>query len=592
MLEELLSSGNYRSISLHLRHNPDGRSQLLELTNHINDNSLLKNNELTYIIINDLKEIPECVCGKKLSYVKPTIGYKTTCGDNKCVNTVSSQKRIVTNNEKYGGNSPANSQLIINKMKNTVKERYGVDCVYDIPFVKEKIVETNQKKYGTEWSSQSIEIKNKSKLSVINKWGVDCTQKIPEIREKTKQTNLNKWGTEETFSSDIIRDKINETNKLRFGGHPSKNSKIREKTKQSNIEKWGFEHPNKSSEIREKIGTTNTLSWLKRIGLGDSNFIRKDDDGYYVLFCESEGKEYKINPVTYNRRKRNGETVSIYLNPLIKSFSIGEVDLFNFIKTIYDGEILTNDRLTLNGYEIDILLPELGIGIEYNGMYYHSEDFKPKKYHQSKYIRCKNKNIRLIQIWEDEWVDYREKIESYLKHVLKKTQNTVYGRNCSVKFITTSEYRDFCEDNHLQGYARAKHKIGLFYNNTLVSIMSFCTPRVKSKISVEFEMIRFCNKLDYNVVGGGSKLFKFFIKTIKPKSIITYSDLDKFNSSFYEKLGFTFDGITQPGFFYYNGSHRTNRFTLRKQIITNKKINMDNQRKIYNSGNGRWFWFS
>lgn len=39
-----------------------------------------------------------------------------------------------------------------------------------------------------------------------------------------------------------------------------------------------------------------------------------------------------------------------------------------------------------------------------------------------------------------------------------------------------------------------------------------------------FEMIRFVNKCNHNIIGGASKLLKHFIKTISPKEIISYSD--------------------------------------------------------------------
>lgn len=589
---EQIKTSTYKSIATYLRHNPEKRLELLSLTNHIEGNNELNNNELVYLFKNDYKKRPKCDCGKFLEYVKPTVGFKKTCGDSECVVSVSTKNRIKTNNERYGGNSPANSKKVVEKIKSTLKERYDVNSVNEIPGVREKTIETNLTKYGTQWSSQSKIVKEKSKENLLNKWGVDCTQKLNFVKEKTIKTNQSKWGVDHNFLSNEVREKINKTfNEKYVGGHPSKDPLIREKTKLTNINNWGVDHPSKSSIIKEKIGLSNTKKWLEQIGLSDENFIKKDEDGYYVLFCDVEEKEYKIHPVTYNRRKRNGEIVSTYLNPLNKYYSNGEKELLEFIKTVYDGEILTNNRSVLGNYELDIFIPSLNLAFEYNGMYFHSDNFKPKKYHQNKFLKAKERNIRLIQIWEDEWFNEREKIESYIKHVLNKTKHKIYARHCTIKFISVEEYRDFCEKNHLQGYARAKHKIGLYHNNVLVSVMSFCTPRIKSKENFQYEMIRFCNKLNHNIVGGGSKLFKFFVEQIKPISIITYSDLDKFYSNLYSNLGFKYLGNTEPSFFYYDGKERTNRFKFRKEKLNKNNFDLNKYYKIYNSGNSKWGYY-
>jgi hypothetical protein len=592
-LLEIIKNKSYKSAATYLRHNPDKRSILLDLTRHIENNFLLNNNELFYMVVNQITEKPKCNCGNFLEYVKPTVGYKLTCGNKDCVSLISSEKRVKTNTIKYGGKAPACSKTVVDKIKQTIKERYNVNNIYDIPNVKQKIIQTNLDRYGVKWSSQSEEIKKSNKENLIKKWGVDCTQKLTFVKEKTVSTSQSRWGVDNNLSSKETREKISRTFNEKYpGGHPMRDPIIKEKVHNTNNQKWGFNIASKSEYIKSKISQTKTKNWLNDMGLMDENFIKKDDDGYYVLFCGVEKKEYKINPVTYNRRKRNKETTSIYLNPLNKYYSKGERELLEFIKTIYSGNTLSNDRSILDSYELDVFLPELNIGFEYNGMYFHSNNFKPKKYHQNKHLKAKEKNVRLIQIWEDEWYNERIKVESYLKHLLKHTKQKIYARNCVVKFIDVNQYKNFCEQNHLQGYSKAKHKIGLFYLDELVSVMSFCTPRVKSKMGFEYEMIRFCNKLNTNVVGSGSKLFKYFIKQIKPESIITYSDLDKFQSNLYENLGFLYGGITTPNLFYYYDNERVNRFNLRKEKVIKNNIDLNKYFKIYGSGNSRWFWFN
>ena len=108
----LIKEKKYKNIATFLRHNPEERGFLLQKTEHIPNNSELKNNELVYIIVNNIKDLPKCVCGNPLDFIKPSVGYKVTCGDKQCVNQVSTTKRKQTNNKLYGGNSPMSSDKI------------------------------------------------------------------------------------------------------------------------------------------------------------------------------------------------------------------------------------------------------------------------------------------------------------------------------------------------------------------------------------------------------------------------------------------------------------------------------------------------
>jgi hypothetical protein len=61
--------------------------------------------------------------------------------------------------------------------------------------------------------------------------------------------------------------------------------------------------------------------------------------------------------------------------------------------------------------EIDIL-PELKLGFEFNGLYWHSNKFKEKNYHLNKTDWFKK--IYASYIWEDDWI-LREIVESQIK---------------------------------------------------------------------------------------------------------------------------------------------------------------------------------
>ena len=56
---------------------------------------------------------------------------------------------------------------------------------------------------------------------------------------------------------------------------------------------------------------------------------------------------------------------------------------------------------------------------------------------------------------------------------LKLTQYKIYARKCEIKNISTFETRNFLIQHHIHGFAAAKVKYGLFYNNDLVYVMTF-----------------------------------------------------------------------------------------------------------------------
>lgn len=250
-----------------------------------------------------------------------------------------------------------------------------------------------------------------------------------------------------------------------------------------------------------------------------------------------------------------------------------EREITEFIKSILPSHnIIENDRKTLDGKEIDILIPDYNIGIECNGLIWHSEKFNNDKfYHIEKTNLAKEKGIRLIHIFEDEWNEKREIVKSRLENIFGITQNRIFARKCQIKEVPFKDSKSFINENHIQGYSIDKIRYGLYYNDELVSIMTFGKKRlnVGSKTSEdgEYELIRFCNKINFTVVGGANKILHHFIKTYNPSRIISYRDLRWSVGNLYEQLGFSLYKISEPSYFYTSGHKRENRFNFRKDVL-------------------------
>jgi len=291
---------------------------------------------------------------------------------------------------------------------------------------------------------------------------------------------------------------------------------------------------------------------------------------------------------------------------LFKGISQSEKQLVEFIKQIYHKEIILNDNTLLSGKEIDIYIPELKLAIEFNGTYYHSDLFKKdKNYHLNKTKECNKLGIKLIHIWDSDWIYNQNIIKSMIKHQFNVTDNKIYARNCVVKEISKQDSVLFLKTNHLQGNAISKHNIGLFYKDELVSVMTFSKLRKNLKqnhVEGKYELLRFCNKLNTNVVGGASKLFKYFIKKYNPSNILSYANRDWSDGGLYHKLNMKPLKPTPPGYHWYKSKIKYNRFNFRKDILVKQGEDESKTEyeimlsrgyyKVWNTGNHKFEWVS
>ena len=270
-----------------------------------------------------------------------------------------------------------------------------------------------------------------------------------------------------------------------------------------------------------------------------------------------------------------------YKDPTVSiGTSVKEKEIQSFLKEIYSGEIIFNNKKLVKGREIDIFIPEYNVAFEFNGIYWHSElNGKNKEYHLYKTEELERNNTKLIHIFEDEWDNKQEIVKSRIRNILKLNQNKIYARKCIIKEIDNKTKNKFLNDNHIQGEDKSKIKIGLYYNNELVSIMTFGSLRKitgnKAKEG-EYELIRFCNKLSTTVIGSFSKLFKHFIKLLTPNNIISYADRRWSQGEIYQSNGFNFIHNTQPNYWYMKYHKvREHRYKYRKSELPKILSNFD-----------------
>lgn len=273
-----------------------------------------------------------------------------------------------------------------------------------------------------------------------------------------------------------------------------------------------------------------------------------------------------------------------------KSSSSQEREIYEYVINLVkelELEVINNFRIDNN--EIDIYIPKLKLGIEFNGLYWHSEKYKEKDYHLKKKEFFKDRDIDIFFIWEDDWHAKKDLIKSMIKNKLGLSSK-IFARKCEVKPIRYDQASKFHKNNHLRGSCIGKNHIGLFYDNDLVSCCTFGKSRFKE--SGNIELIRFSSRQGTSVIGGFSKILSFYIKSNKfdaGTKIISYADYDISNGNVYEKTGFNSHGHTGVGFYWIKGKERYSRQSLWK--LSKGKQDSDNYlrnlgyTKIWNAGN-------
>jgi uncharacterized Zn finger protein (UPF0148 family) len=227
--------------------------------------------------------------------------------------------------------------------------------------------------------------------------------------------------------------------------------------------------------------------------------------------------------------------------------SSAELEVRDFLDDL-GIEYIHSDWITIAPQELDFYIPSHNLAIEFDGIYWHSElRGKYKDYHLDKTEKCSKKGINLFHIFENEWINKKDIWKSIIKDNLGLNES-IHANECIIKQVAKSEEEQFLEENHLQGYANSQVAFGLYYEDQLMCLMSF--GKNKHSPDVEWELLRFANKQNINVVDGELKLFKYFSENFEG-GIVSYSDRRYSNEDMYKALGFQFSHNNEPNCFYF-----------------------------------------
>ena len=539
-----------------------------------------------------------CICGNEFSlgvYASETL----TCS-RKCAGELRTQRNI----EKYGVRSTLQLESTKSKIKQTCLDRYGVENPASADVVKERIKKTNLDRFGVEWAIQSPEVRQKSQQTCMERYGVKYGCISNQAKLKTKQTNLERRGVEHVFQDPEFRENARRSCLERYGteyylqsqefkakakatwisnygvDNPLKCSEIQRRIEATSMDRYGTRRPQQFDEIKEKIRQTNIEN--KANTILDENArneyleFKRNPKKYLESYISSNPN---TTPSALSSRLGFKDTTIILdylhkyeMDEITANISSIESALIEFIYSLDDSiDVIVHDRTIISPQEIDLYLPQYKLGIECNptsthnctislGQIFGDETSKPisYNYHKQKSLACLNQGIFLFHIFGYEWKNRQYVLKSMLRNLLNKTPYRYYSRNLKIQEVNSKEADTFLNCNHRQGTSKSKINLGLYtHENELVSLMTFgltrmCIGYQKSDNDTVWELVRFCNKLNTSVVGGASKLFKYFLKNYSWTKIISFSDIAHTKGGLYEKLGFKQIHISDPGYCWVN----------------------------------------
>lgn len=601
-LLELLKIKPYRYISKEFLISKTSKEfyiSLIQSTSFLDEDSKLSLR--IFCVINDITSYPNCLkCNKKITK-EPTTFVNLTAQD--YTNQFCSSECF--NSYQYDINSIVNTTLDkefllqkINTLKTTIilRKPYLMDMcklylkTLNINYSKLKLdemiyfIKNNLKDIPKCYCGNNLNYINSGRYHKY--CSQNCNVQSNETKNKRISTLLTKYGTTNvSFNEDVLK-----------------------KIKLTNLKKYGVDNYTKTEEYRKRIQSGDIkrrqpdyemIKIKNKRKFYDSLFTERLEGKFKPLFTFEEFIGVGIKRYPFECLKCGEKTESriddgsLPRCPICEPFldsggqSKIESDFLNFIKNAYNNEVSSRNRDIITPYELDVLIKDKNLAFEVNGLYWHSEkQGKGRLYHLYKTKLCNEKGIRLIQIYEDEWLNKTSIVKDKIKSLLGLIKNKVYARECEVRLISESEKNKFLNKHHIQGEDRCNIKLGLFKGKHLVSVMTFSKLRkALGGLHKEnhWELSRFASLRKVSVIGAAGKLLKYFETNYKPEYIKTYADKRWSKGDLYYKLGFKLERESFPSYYYMDNTYkvRYHRFKFRKNTLKTQLVQ-------YNDFDSEW----
>jgi hypothetical protein len=434
----------------------------------------------------------------------------------------------------------------------------------------QKCKETVRSKYGVDNVSQSSEFKAKIRKGLL--------LKSKQIADSRRRTMVDKYGVEYPMQSDTLKSKILETNEQRYGyTNPAKNSDIKlkisnsvrskecqQKVQQTNLERYGVSYASQSLKIQDKMKSTNLERYGVEYPTQSENVKSKMIQTLYTTRINDPTiKQRAIEAIHATCKERYGVDWPCQLEQCRQASGAKSTVNDKFKSICESNGILLESEYHLGSYSYDFKVVDQNILIELDPTYTHNvigNHWNLKglayDYHKLKSELAESQGFQCIHIFD--WDDCTK-----ILNIIRPKQ-AVYARQCEILEVSSTDCDSFLNWYHLQNTCRGqKFKLGLYHNGELIQVMAFGKPRYNK--NYQWELLRLCTKSGYCVIGGASKLFRYFINNYNPQSTISYCDKSKFKGEVYTEIGMSLKYTTPPAKVWSNGNQKITDNLLRQR---------------------------
>lgn len=446
---------------------------------------------------------------------------------------------------KYGVEHPMQSKEVQAHHRQAMLDKYGVESPLQSEEIKNRAIQTNIEKFGTEWALGNSEIRQAINQTNQERYCSACPANGEAQREKARETMIEKYGVPTVFESEELRERVKQTMLAKYGAeHPmhvpeivstvldkrkEHMQDIIDKSRETCIKRYGVSNPMYKQEFVDKIADTMT----ERYGVKSAMLVPEFHDKMCATYLERHGSDFGVSDVNKH-----------------------------FAQMLNQAGLETEFEYYIGNRRFDIHIKNSNICFEIDPTYTHNtvgNHWGSGIASNSQLLKTKiaeDGGYRCIHVFD--WDDW----DSVLDLVVSRDK--VFARKCEIFELNKEQTDNFMNRFHIQKTCKGqKYSYGLTYHGELIEVMTFGSPRYNR--NYQFELLRLCSNPNYQVVGGASRLFKHFIRSVNPESIISYCDRSKFSGSVYENIGMSHIRDTEPNKVWSKGASRITDNLLRQR---------------------------
>ena len=534
-LKDFVTEYQNKHVANIAKYKPPMYWQLVECTGFLPPTATLR--ERMYHVAHDTSSPPSCIqCGAPVKWHTSRGGYVEFCGP-KCA---------------------SNSDTVKEKRQQTCLDTYGVSSY------------SQTEQHRTAMAAVGDDVLRAAAVArretLLSKYGVEHPVHVPGASDKRKATNLERYGHTNILAADVsVQTKIDRYGTAAY----TKTDEFREKRKVTMLERYGTEYNDgKTFENKRKSTCADRYgvsSWTQAHITTDTLHNLQTRSCLYTAHIENKvpastiARDLGVDKQTVLKYLR---LHGIEITRHCKSWA--EREIAEFLRS--NGiEYTSGDRKVLGGKELDFVLPTHKVAIEYCGLYRHStaHERNTRSYHKQKMDRCSEAGLRLVTIFEDEWVHNRTLVEGKILAMLgMDTRERVFARKCEVQVVDSVTKNAFFDTHHIQGAGPGSVSLALVHDGEYVAMMSF----VKQQ-GGKFILNRYATSI--HVVGGFSKLLHAFMRSNDWEMITSFADRRWSLGKVYEQNGFVLDEILPPDYDYVDlvNVKRVHKFNFRHKNL-------------------------